>query len=222
MTKILIIEDEVSVRENLMDLLEAEDYQVFSTDNGILGILWAQDNLPDLIICDVMMPEIDGHEVLNELRSLPMTASIPFIFLTAMADKSDFRHGMELGADDYLTKPFTRDEVLGAITSRLSRQEIIMEQYNRERLRAETLEKQVRKLEQREHLEDLDQVSQEALLKLSTAINLLQKLDPERSRDRSLSVLQEVCAEEIALFQQMPDLQGFLTAEQSDLLRQLM
>ncbi|MEM8778514.1 MAG: response regulator [Cyanobacteria bacterium P01_G01_bin.49] len=222
MKKILVIEDELSVRENLVDLLEAEDYQVFSTENGILAILWAQDNIPDLVICDVMMPEINGYEVLEELRSLPMTASVPFIFLTAMADKTDFRQGMELGADDYLTKPFTREEMLSAIKSRLSRHEIVMEQYNSEHMRVKALEKQVQKLQQREQWQDLDEKSQEALLKVNTAMNLLQKLESEHSRDRSLSVLQELCGEEIALFQKIPNLHLFLTPEQSNLLRQAM
>ncbi len=94
MTKILVIEDELFVRENIVDLLEAEEFEVFSTENGILGILWAQENIPDLVICDVMMPEINGHDVLAEMRDLPGTELTPFIFLTAMADKGDIRHGM--------------------------------------------------------------------------------------------------------------------------------
>ncbi|WP_013324386.1 response regulator transcription factor [Gloeothece verrucosa] len=138
MKKILVIEDELSVRENLVELLEAEGFQVFSTDNGILALLWAEDNLPDLIICDVMMPEIDGYEVLEGLRQIPMRASIPFIFLTAMADKADIRYGMELGADDYLTKPFTREELLRAITSRLSKYEIALQEYEAQHQWTET------------------------------------------------------------------------------------
>jgi DNA-binding response OmpR family regulator len=129
MKKILVIEDELAVRENLVELLEAEDFQVFCTDNGFIALSWAQENLPDVILCDVMMPEIDGYQVLKELRQVPVTASIPLIFLTAMADRADMRRGMELGADDYLTKPFTREELLGAIASRLSRHETVIEQY---------------------------------------------------------------------------------------------
>ena len=120
MTKNLVIEDELFVRENIVELLESEDFEVFSTENGILGILWAQENIPDLVICDVMMPEINGYEVLAEMRELPMTSLTPFIFLTAMADKGDIRQGMDLGADDYLPKPFTREELLGAFHSRLA------------------------------------------------------------------------------------------------------
>lgn len=115
MPKILVIEDELPIRENISELLEAEDFEVFSTSNGILGILWAKENIPDLVICDVMMPEISGHEVLAEMREIPEIGLTPFIFLTAMSDKEDIRNGMELGADDYLTKPFTRKEILSAI-----------------------------------------------------------------------------------------------------------
>lgn len=130
MTKILVIEDETYVRENLVDLLEANDYEVVCASDGYLGILWILDNMPDLIICDVMMPTINGHEVLLELRSNPTTAAIPFIFLTAMADRPSIRQGMELGADDYLTKPFESEELLYAIKARLIKHDIMKRHYN--------------------------------------------------------------------------------------------
>ena len=122
MTKILVIEDEESVRANIVERLEAEDFYAVGAENGLVGVIWARENRPDLIICDVMMPELDGHAVLTLLRQDPLTATIPFIFLTAKADKVDLRQGMELGADDYLTKPFTKVELLGAIATRLNKQ----------------------------------------------------------------------------------------------------
>lgn len=122
MTKILVIEDEQSVRENLLDMLAAEGFDTIGAENGHVGITYVQEYKPDLIICDVMMPQVDGYGVLSLLRRDPATAVIPFIFLTAKADKVDVRQGMELGADDYLTKPFTRDELLGAIAARLKKQ----------------------------------------------------------------------------------------------------
>ena len=122
MTKILVIEDEKSVRENILDLLEAEDFDTIAAANGRIGVELAVSEVPDLILCDLMMPEIDGYGVLIALREESVTANIPFIFLTARAARADFRQGMELGADDYLTKPFTRDELLSAIASRLSKQ----------------------------------------------------------------------------------------------------
>ncbi len=128
MYKVLIIEDDTSVRQNLLDLLLLEDFKVIAAENGRIGIQLAEREIPDLIVCDVMMPELDGHSVLKLLRQEPSTATIPFIFLTAKSDKIDFRQGMELGADDYLTKPFTRAELLAAMTSRLEKQIIINQQ----------------------------------------------------------------------------------------------
>jgi len=122
MKKILIIEDENLVRLSLIDLLEAEGFEVSSAENGMIGIGLACKLLPDLIICDVMMPEIDGYGVLDFLQKEPNTAAIPFIFLTAKSGINDLRQGMELGADDYLTKPFTRATILKAIEARLARQ----------------------------------------------------------------------------------------------------
>ncbi|HYW18993.1 MAG TPA: EAL domain-containing response regulator [Nodularia sp. (in: cyanobacteria)] len=122
MTKILVIEDEESVRENLLDLLEAENFETITAENGKIGITLAISRMPDLILCDMMMPEIDGYGVLTAVRQEPLTATIPFIFLTAKSAKADFRQGMDMGADDYLTKPFTRAELLRAIMNRLERQ----------------------------------------------------------------------------------------------------
>ncbi|PHJ60113.1 diguanylate cyclase [Nostoc linckia z18] len=121
MPKILIIEDEESVRENILDLLEAEDFETIAAANGKIGLDLAISEVPDLILCDMMMPEIDGYQVLTALRQDPITATIPFIFLTAKSAKSDFRRGMDLGADDYITKPFTRAELLSAIMNRLEK-----------------------------------------------------------------------------------------------------
>ncbi|MBC1241083.1 EAL domain-containing response regulator [Nostoc sp. 2RC] len=121
MPKILIIEDEESVRENILDLLEAEDFETIAAANGKIGLDLAISEVPDLILCDMMMPEIDGYQVLTALRQNPITATIPFIFLTAKSAKSDFRRGMDLGADDYITKPFTRAELLSAIMNRLEK-----------------------------------------------------------------------------------------------------
>lgn len=122
MSKILVIEDEGPVRNNLIELLEAEDFAAVGAENGRVGVQLAGEQLPDLILCDVMMPELDGYGVLAQLRDDPRTATIPLIFLTARAEMSDLRQGMTLGADDYLIKPFTRDDLLHAISVRLSKQ----------------------------------------------------------------------------------------------------
>jgi DNA-binding NarL/FixJ family response regulator len=121
MKKILVIEDEAETLENLVLMLEMEGFKPFSAPNGRLGVVIARRELPDVILCDVSMPELDGYGVLETLRADSATVSIPFIFLTAKGDKKDLRHGMNLGADDYLTKPASAEEVLGAIQARLDR-----------------------------------------------------------------------------------------------------
>ncbi|HEY9675116.1 MAG TPA: response regulator [Waterburya sp.] len=121
--KILVIEDETEIRENLEELL-ANDYEVIVSSGGREGIEKALKELPDVVLCDVTMAGVTGHNVLTALRSNPTTVKIPFIFLTAKVSKDDIRLGMELGADDYLTKPFTRKELLSAISARLKRFEL--------------------------------------------------------------------------------------------------
>jgi CheY-like chemotaxis protein len=119
MAKIIVIEDEEGIRNNLAMLLRIEGYEVLKAADGEEGLALVQAEKPDLVLCDVMMPKLDGHGVLTALHANSETAGIPFVFLTAMADKSDFRTGMTLGADDYLTKPFTRDEVLQTVAAQL-------------------------------------------------------------------------------------------------------
>ncbi len=123
MKKILIVEDNAAVRENLEEILELSEYDVTTAENGKRGIELAKRVKPDLIICDIMMPDLDGYGVLRLLSKKPETASIPFIFLTAKAEKSDMRKGMNLGADDYITKPFEEDDLLQAIETRLKKNE---------------------------------------------------------------------------------------------------
>jgi|ERR1043166_2692188 DNA-binding NarL/FixJ family response regulator len=121
MKKILVIEDESATLENLVLMLEMEGFKPFSAPNGRLGVEVARRELPDVILCDVSMPELDGYGVLESLRADSSTVSIPFIFLTAKGDKKDLRTGMNLGADDYLTKPASAEDVLNAINARLDR-----------------------------------------------------------------------------------------------------
>lgn len=121
--KILIIEDQPEVRENIAELLELSNYQPIIAENGKIGVKKALDEQPELILCDIMMPEMDGYEVLYLISKRPETASTPFIFLTAKSEKADFRKGMNMGADDYITKPFEEMELLGAIERRLNKYE---------------------------------------------------------------------------------------------------
>lgn len=124
MARIAVIEDEEGIRNNLAMLLRIEGYEVLKAADGEAGLAMVLAEMPDLVLCDVMMPKLDGHGVLTALHANPETAGIPFVFLTAMADKIDFRTGMTLGADDYLTKPFTRDEVLQTVAAQLRKSRV--------------------------------------------------------------------------------------------------
>ena len=132
MKKLLLIEDDVTVRENTAELLELSNYEVITAPNGKFGIQLARTQQPDIIVCDIMMPEIDGYGVLEALSKDPETLNIPFIFLSAKTEHKDIRRGMDLGADDYLTKPFEEDELLSAIESRLAKMEILRSYRNEE------------------------------------------------------------------------------------------
>jgi len=128
MKTILIIEDNEDIRENVAEILMLSDYKVIMAANGKEGIEAAQKNSPDLIICDIMMPGVDGYGVLHVLHKDPATQNIPFIFLTSKSERSDFRSAMEMGADDYITKPFAGNELLNAIESRLRKMDIMKKQ----------------------------------------------------------------------------------------------
>jgi DNA-binding NarL/FixJ family response regulator len=125
---ILVIEDQPVMRHKTVTILKMEGYQVLEAPNGAEGIRLAHEELPDLILCDIMMPERDGYEVLQAVRLNRSTATTPFIFLTAKGEKPEVRAGMNLGADDYLVKPVPRVELLEAVDARLQRQRLQDEQ----------------------------------------------------------------------------------------------
>jgi two-component system, sensor histidine kinase and response regulator len=131
--KILVIEDEQNVRLNIIEILNSGGFDALNADNGLTGIQLAREKTPDLIVCDVKMPDFDGYQVLTKLRQDPLTATIPFIFLTAKADKANVRQGMNLGADDYITKPFRRVELLDTITARLKKHGALVQIQNKVR-----------------------------------------------------------------------------------------
>ena len=119
MKSILVIEDNKDIRENTAEILDLAGYKTFTAENGKKGVDIAIKERPDVIVCDIMMPELDGYGVLHLVRKNEATQAIPFIFLTAKTERSDFRRGMEMGADDYVTKPFEDIELLNAIEIRL-------------------------------------------------------------------------------------------------------
>ncbi|MGK7900102.1 MAG: response regulator [Hormoscilla sp.] len=225
MTKILVIEDEPPVRTNLLKLLEAEGFEVKGAENGSAGVSLAIQQVPDLILCDIMMPELDGHGVLEALRQNPATAAIPFIFLTARASRSDWRQGMELGADDYLTKPFTRDELLAAIATRLKKQEAAMAKYKTERKRAEELSEKCLDLQEfvkakDDLLNNLSQELRQPLSNINMALHMLKSAPEGSQRQQYLDILQKEFSREISLINQVSELQQFLTPESVKLLSQ--
>ena len=128
MKKILLIEDNEDIRSNTAEILELTNYEVIVAENGKVGVEKAIEHKPDLIICDIMMPLLDGYGVLHAVHKNDAIKNTPFIFLTAKTERSDFRKGMELGADDYITKPFSGTELLNAVDSRLNKIDLIRQQ----------------------------------------------------------------------------------------------
>lgn len=131
MKQILLIEDNDEVRENTAEILELANYNVLQAANGKIGVELANTHKPDLIICDVMMPVLDGYGVIHLLSKNQETASIPFIFLTAKSERNDFRKGMDMGADDYITKPFDDVELLRAVEGRIKKNEILKAEFSK-------------------------------------------------------------------------------------------
>jgi diguanylate cyclase (GGDEF)-like protein len=143
--KILIVDDSEPIRTSLAAMLSAENYQAVVAENGRMAVEVARKELPDLILCDVQMPELDGYGVLNELRKEGVTAAIPFVFLTGRGEQDQIREGMNLGADDYLTKPFRREELVRTVNARLARRAMIEDRYTTEiRLAEEKLNQLIR------------------------------------------------------------------------------
>src|SRR5215212_751735 len=131
MKKILVIDDSTEIRENTAEIISLAGYNVYTAENGRKGVEVAIKEIPDLIVCDIMMPELDGYGVLHLVKKNADTANIPFIFLTAKAERTDFRKGMEMGADDYVTKPFDDIELLNAIESRLKKSEMMKKEFSK-------------------------------------------------------------------------------------------
>lgn len=228
---ILVIEDERQVRNNIQQILELSDYRVLAAENGRVGLQLAKTALSDLIICDVMMPEMDGYEVVAALRKNNATATIPFIFLTAKVDRTDLRQGMESGADDYLTKPFTAEELLKAVEIRFQRQVAHVERLKLEREKAQELSKQIQQaLLKIEGSQQLASLKEELLNKLianisdpvsniNLAIKMLRDATTELQRDRYLQILQQECDREMQLLKEVTELQTLLTPENAAILQ---
>jgi signal transduction histidine kinase len=197
MTKILIIEDETDILDNIRTILELEGYGTQVAENGRIGLNIAEREKPDLILCDVTMPEMDGYTVLRKLRQNEATASIPFIFLTSRALPQDFRLGMQLGADDYLFKPFSVDELLQTISTRLERYAA-----------TQLLERRIQELERLNQSKDdfLGLASHEIrnpLTNMLIAAKMLQTFSEPEKQQRYLKLLYEECLRSVDLVQDL-------------------
>ncbi len=154
MKTILLIEDNNEVRENTAEILELANYKVLQAEDGKVGVEKANSNHIDLIICDIMMPVLDGYGVIHLLSKNTKTAAIPFIFLTAKSERGDFRKGMEMGADDYITKPFDDIELLKAVESRLKKAEALKSDYTRDEAGINTFLDEAKSLQELKNLSD--------------------------------------------------------------------
>jgi two-component system, OmpR family, alkaline phosphatase synthesis response regulator PhoP len=231
--KILVIDDERSTRTNIISVLEAEGYEAFGAENGRVGIALAQQNLPDLIICDILMPGLDGYDVLTTLQQDPRTATIPFIFLTISASEAGYRQSIEMGADDYLSKPVTSEQLRSAIalrldprisTSRRSPVEADRTSGSGENPAENPVELQPL-LEAKDRL--LNRLCQRIPRQLTQASTILQGLrelpsdrdsPEERLRQHHLQELQEAIASIQAMVNESTVLQASLTPENAELL----
>jgi DNA-binding response OmpR family regulator len=146
MKNILVIDDNTEIRENTAEILSLAGYNTYTAENGKKGVEVAIKEIPDLIVCDIMMPELDGYGVLHLLKMNRSTENIAFIFLTAKTERIDFRRGMEMGADDYITKPFDDLELLKAIEIRLKKMSIIHASYEADEKGANELMKELKKI----------------------------------------------------------------------------
>ncbi len=201
MTTILVIEDEDSVRSNMLELLEAEGFMPLGAGGGREGLSLARQRHPDLILCDVMMADLDGYGVLAGLQEQPDTATIPFVFVTAKTARGDWRQGMQLGADDYLTKPFTGRELLDVVTVRIGK-----------RAQVNRLQSQIKAMEKLNLLKDdlISTVSHDLrtpLMNMKMAIEMLRVSQDDAQRDKYLEILRNECLRETELVNNLLELQ---------------
>jgi DNA-binding response OmpR family regulator len=232
MEKILVIDDDAEVRENLKEILTLADFEVFCSVDGDSGIRLAREVEPDLILCDITMPHMDGYEVLDCLQSIPEISTIPLIFLTGNSEPQQQRQGMELGADDYITKPFDISTLLASIQIRLLKQKRVKQQLQKER----DITKQFQKLVQESRRTTLDKENMlkvkdrlldkivESLGDSVNNINLAGKMLGQGSglntqEKKYLAILKEETQRQIKLIDEVVELQSLLKPENVEILQ---
>ena len=196
MSKVLIIEDEKNIRETIKEILELNDYEIATAENELIGIAKALQFKPDLIVCDVMMPEMDGFETLRNIRAINDISNTPFVFLTAKTETRDFREGMNSGADDFLNKPFNTQELLEVIQLRITKsnqaKELFIQEINSLKEEVENLQNSINKLSFNN-----SHVLRAPLLKILGLINYIIEDSEEKSQMdlNALAMLKESCLE---------------------------
>ncbi|OLP15542.1 hypothetical protein BST81_25660 [Leptolyngbya sp. 'hensonii'] len=193
MPKILVIEDEFSLLENIVELLNTEGFEAVGAENGQIGLQKALQLLPDLIICDILMPGLDGHAVLSQIRNNASTALTPFIFLTAKGTTHDFRQGMNLGADDYIAKPFKQADLLTAIAVRLKKQTVFLQLQDR------IVQLNQTNFFQEQFLETAADELREPITNIKIAIQMLRGIPTLEQQKKYLDLLETECTREIKL-----------------------
>lgn len=217
--KILVIEDESIIREKISEILVAEDFDLFQAANGEQGIAIAVREQPHLIICDIVMPDLSGYQVLEKLRNITQPPLIPFIFLTGQASYEVYRQQMELGADDYLVKPFTQETLVRSVRNCLQKQTFFLTQLNSCHQEIKNLKQQNQELNAHNHLQQqvLNNLLQDLrgnFSKLNLAIQLLKQTMNEKKRLRYLEILEEELAWKIQLLNKVSNLQNVMKSEE--------
>ncbi len=224
--KVLVIEDEKTTLNSIVEFLLSEGFEAMGAENGREGIELAQKHLPSLIICDILMPDLDGYDVLTYLQQDPNTAAIPFIFLTATTDSSSFRLGMEMGADDYLRKPVTSAELRAAIASRLRKQEVTISNYvTGESDAQEDLEDKMEQLQsfsdaQSSLFKFLLQGIKPSITQLNQELEELKETPMDSQQEEHLNNLQKEFTRLLAVVNQVSELHKILTPENTTVLSQ--
>ncbi len=221
---ILVIEDERATRDNLLNFLNSEDFNAIGAENGSIGVELAKSNIPDLIICDILMPEMDGYDVLFYLEQNPETSSIPFIFLTVTNEEDFLAHNDCLNQEDYLRKPVTTEQLRRAIQAKLNEKENNLVKYEKD-IKLEEMREKIYKMEEYCQAKDLLLTSLSENLKkylptLKKDLNNLRSSSASLDENNRINQIQKDFAKILSLVSQVSDLQQILTPENYKLLEQ--
>jgi two-component system, OmpR family, alkaline phosphatase synthesis response regulator PhoP len=225
MQSILLIEDDVETLENLEEILKLQNFHTIVTTDGVSGLQLAKKQRPDLVICDVMLPKLDGYQVLMELHRDEDSANIPLIFITAKTERSDFRQGMELGADDYLTKPFTTTELLSTITTCLEKRRRLTQQYLTEIEGSKFTQHELKEFQNQCKisvlLQGLAQNIRSPLSNINLVTYLLKNAATETEHQGYVTILEEEYMRAVAILNEVANIQELLSFSKVNLAYQL-